>query len=332
MKQILVDRYGEPADVARCAEMPDVGAPADGEVVFDVLAFPINPVDLWFCRGSHQMRPPLPARPGAECVGRVAAVGAGVERIRPGDLVINLQRENWAQRRRVPADDLIVLPPDIDIRQAAMLRINPPTAMLLLTDVVALEPGEWLIQNVANSSVGKLLIRLARRGGWRTVNVVRRAAVFDELRAIGADACVIDGPDLAERVRAATGGAPIRLGIDAVGGRGTDRIGQCLVDGGTVCSYGSMSGDDPTIARGALIYRGITLTGFMVGRALARRSPQQVRDLYAALADDLRAGTLTVPIERLYPIERIRDALRHASQGERGGKILVAPNGTDTLG
>ena len=71
----------------------------------------------------------------------MTAVGAGVTHVRPGDLVINLQRENWAQRRRVKGDDVIPVPPAIDVLQGAMLRINPPTALLLLTDIVAVEAG-----------------------------------------------------------------------------------------------------------------------------------------------------------------------------------------------
>src|SRR5438132_13401407 len=125
MKRIDLSDYGAPEVVASCVEVPDVGAPAAGEIVFDVLAFPINPADVSFCRGSYRLRPPLPATPGAECVGRVTAVGAGVTQIRPGDLVMNLQRENWVQQRRVKGDDVIALPPAMDLRQAAMLRINP---------------------------------------------------------------------------------------------------------------------------------------------------------------------------------------------------------------
>ena len=68
MKQVLIDSYGRPWEVARCAEVPDVGDPAADEVVFDVVAFPINPADMWFCRGSYRLKPPLPATPGAECV------------------------------------------------------------------------------------------------------------------------------------------------------------------------------------------------------------------------------------------------------------------------
>src|SRR6184192_1138200 len=122
MKQVLIDGYGQPEEFARCAEVPDVGAPGAGEVVFDVLAFPINPADLSMCRGTYRLRPPLPAGIGAECVGRVTAVGDGVAHVKAGDLVINLQRENWTQRRRVAADDVIPVPPGLDRLQAAMLR------------------------------------------------------------------------------------------------------------------------------------------------------------------------------------------------------------------
>src|ERR671935_1753504 len=100
MKKIDITAYGSPEEVAHCVDVPDVGEPAAGEVVFDILAFPINPADLSMCRGNYRLRPPLPATPGAECVGRVTAAGPGVGDIKPGDLVINMQRENWTQRRR----------------------------------------------------------------------------------------------------------------------------------------------------------------------------------------------------------------------------------------
>src|SRR5258708_38136495 len=105
-----------------------------------------------------------------------------------------------------------------------MLRINPATAQLLLEDHVSVAPGDWVIQNVANSAVGRHLIVLAKGRGLRTVNVVRRDDVADELRELGANVVLTDGPDLAERVHAAVGGAAIRLGIDAVSGGATKRI------------------------------------------------------------------------------------------------------------
>jgi mitochondrial enoyl-[acyl-carrier protein] reductase / trans-2-enoyl-CoA reductase len=327
MKRVEIDRYGVPEEVARCVDVSGVGAPGAGEVVFDVLLFPINPADVSFCRGTYRLRPLLPATPGAECVGRVVATGDGVSHVKPGDLVINLQRENWAQQRRVRGDDVIALPPGIDLEQAAMVRINPPTALLLLGDFVELEPGDWVIQNVANSAVGRLVIRLGRALGVRTMNVVRRESLFAELKGLGADACVVDGPDLADAVTAQTGGAPIRLALDAVSGRATARLSACVADGGVVVNYGSMSGEDPVMARAGLIGGGQTLVGFILGRALAARTLDQVRAMYGELARQVHEGFLSAPVEKVYPIEDIAAALAHARRGERGGKILVAPHG-----
>jgi NADPH:quinone reductase-like Zn-dependent oxidoreductase len=327
MKQVLIERYGTPWEVARCAEVPDVGAPAADEVVFDVLAFPINPADMWFCRGSYRLKPPLPATPGAECVGRVTAVGASVKHVKPGDLVINLQRENWAEKRKVKGDDAIPLPADIDLGQAAMVRINPPTAALMLSDFVQLEGGDWVIQNVANSAVGRLAIVLAHQRGLRTVNVVRRAELAAELQQLGADLVLVDGEDLAARVVQETAGAPIRLGLEAIGGRATGRIADCLSSDGILVHYGSMSGEDPLVGRSNFIYRGVRLTGFMLGRFLARRSAAEIRAIYADLARQVAEGELFAPVDTVYPIDKIKEALAHADKGGRDGKILVSPGG-----
>ena len=331
MKRVEISQYGIPEEVARCVEAPDLGPPAADEVVFKVLAFPINPADVWFCRGLYRLKPPLPAVPGAECVGRVEAVGRDVAHVAPGDLVINLQRENWASQRKVRGDDVIRIPADLDLKQAAMLRINPPTAHLLLSDIVELKPGDWIVQNTANSGVGRLVVTFARRRGLRTVNLVRRESLFPELEALGADVCLVDGPDLVEKVRAATGGAAIRLGLDAVGGEATARMGRCVADGGFVCNYGAMSDEEPVFGRAELIFRDVSLVGLMLGRSLARRSAREVEALYAELADMLRQGRFHVPVEHVYPIEQIAEALRHTQRAAHDGKVLVAPNGVDLL-
>src|SRR5271163_2394214 len=325
MKKVEITAYGAPEEVAHCIDAPAVGDPGPGEVVFGVLAFPINPADISFCRGSYRLRPPLPATPGAEGLGRVVAVGAGVTHVKPGDLVINMQRENWAERRCVRPEDAVPIPPGLDLAQAAMLRINPPTALLLLEDHVVLKPGDWVIQDAANSAVGRHLIVLAKAKGVRTVNVVRRDDVAAELEALGADVVLVDGPDLAERARQAVDGAAIRLGIDAVAGEACKRIGECIAEGGVVVSYGSMSGADPVMSRAALS-RGVRLTAFSLGAGLDRKSTAQVREVYADLAAKLRDGVLKAPIEAFYPIDEIKQALAHAQRGGRDGKVLVLPN------
>jgi len=189
-----------------------------------------------------------------------------------------------------------------------MLRINPATAQLLLEDHVALAPGDWVIQNVANSAVGRHLIVLAKAQGVRTINVVRRDDVAAELRGLGADVVLTDGADLAERARTAAGDAPIRLGIDAVSGAATKRIADSVADGGVVVSYGSMTGEDPVMSRAAMSFRAVGLTSFNLGRGLAKRPPQQVRALYADLAAKVRDGVLKAPVDSTYPIEDIGQA------------------------
>lgn len=208
-----------------------------------------------------------------------------------------------------------------------MVRINPPTAQLMLSDFVDLGSGDWVIQNVANSAVGRLLIVLAKQRGLRTVNVVRRPELADELKALGADIVIADGDDLAARVAEATGDAVIKLGVEAIGGAATGRIVDSVGTDAMVVHYGSMSGEDPRITRSNYIYRGVRLTGFMLGRGLARRSPENIRGIYADLAGQVVAGKLHAPIDTIYPIDKIKDALAHADKGGRNGKILVSPNG-----
>src|SRR5205823_6580910 len=155
----------------------------------------------------------------------------------------------------------------------------------------------------------------------------RSDEVAAELKALGADVVLVDGDDLAARAHDAVGGAPIRLGIDAVSGTACKRIADSVADGAVVVSYGAMSGEDLVMSRPALSFRGVSLTGFNLGRGLAKRSPQQVRALYADLAIKLRDGVLKAPIEATYPIEDIKQALTHAQRGGRNGKVLVLPNG-----
>ena len=228
---------------------------------------------------------------------------------------------------RASGDDAIPLPAGIDLAQAAMVRINPPTAELMLSDFVELTGGDWVIQNVANSAVGRLAIVLAHQRGLRTVNIVRRAELGDELKKLGADLVLVDGDDLPVRVARETGEVPIRLGLEAIGGKATGRIADCLASDGTLVHYGSMSGENPEVNRSNFIYRGVRLTGFMLGRFLAKRNAEKIRAIYAGLAQQVVDGRLLAPVDTVYPIENIRDALAHADKGGRNGKILVSPNG-----
>ena len=327
MKVVQFDVFGAAHEVSRCVDVAEPDPPARGEVLVEVEAFPINPVDLLTISGGYAVRPPLPARPGSEALGRVISVGEGVSHLSTGDRVVMMSRENWAQRKTIKAGEAIPIRVDADPLQLAMLKINPATAYLLLTRYRELAAGDWLIQNAANSGVGTYLVGLAKARGVRTVNVVRREDLVVSLKERGADIVLVDGPDLAERVAEAIGDGKLPLAIDAVAGEATGRLARCLCEGGVVVNYGLLSGMPCVMDPHLVVFRGITLTGFWLVNYLGTMSSGERVSLYSELAERIASGELHADVEAVYPMAEIKSALEHAARSGRDGKILVTANG-----
>ena len=326
MKAVEATRHGNPAEVCACVEVEDPGPPGPGEVVVEIEAAAINPGDLLMIRGAYPGVSTFPSRLGIEGAGRVVAVGDGVGGLSVGDRVMSLGRTNWAERVKLAEAQAVPVGEDLSMLQMAMLKANPATALMMLGDFVDIGAGDWVIQNAANSAVGLHLIRLARKRGALTVNVVRRDSLIEPLTEHGADVVIVDGDDLGERVKVATGGADIHLAIDAVGGAATRRLADCLADGGTVVNYGFLSGDACMITPNHLILHRLTLSGFWLVPKFGTMRPEELRALYADLAGMFADGTLNVPVEATYGIEDIKQALEHAGREGRAGKVLVTPN------
>lgn len=327
MKAIEFASYGVPHVVCQCVDVEEVGNPADDEVIIELQASPINPADLLIIQGKYPGPSELPARLGIEGVGRITAVGKGGKTLAVGDRVISLGRTNWAQRVKLKAEQAIKVPADLDLLQLAMLKANPPTALLMLRDCVELDPGDWVIQNAANSAVGRHVIRLAGARGVHTVNLVRRDSLISDLTEIGADVVLVDGAGIAETVKAETGGASIKLGLDAIGGGAAMRIADCLADDGTVVNYGFLSGEPCMITPHQIILHGITLTGFWLVKALREMARPDIESLYRELCGRFADGTLHVPVAATHGLEDIKQALADAERERRDGKILFTPNG-----
>jgi NADPH:quinone reductase-like Zn-dependent oxidoreductase len=320
-----VKAFGRPDTVIEAVEQADPGEPGPDEVIVEAEFVPINPADLLNIEGKYGAAPPaLPLTPGAEGVGRIARTGSAVRHVKPGDRVLVPGPGCWRERIKAPGKAVFALPADVDPKQLAMLRVNPPTAYLMLHEIVALEPGQWVIQNAANSGVGHCLIRLAGLAGVRTVNVVRRAELVAPLRAFGGDVVLTDGPDLDARVRAAIGEAALPLAIDAVGGSGTQRLARCVSNGGTVVNYGVLSGEPCMVDGRETVFRDVRLRGFWLRKWFADTQPEQIAAVYRKLTALVADGTLAVEVEAVYPIRRIKDAVAHAARAGRSGKILVS--------
>ncbi len=299
---------------------------AAGQVLVEVLAAPINPSDLLTLTGEYGQLPPLPAVGGNEGVGRIAKLGPEVAEAEVGRVVLlPIGCGSWSTHIVADATHLVPLPAEADPLQLSMMSINPPTASLMLSEFVKLERGDWVIQDAANSAVGLYVVQLAHSRGYRTVNVVRREDAVEGVRAAGGDVVLVEGDDLARRVKEATGGAKIRLGIDAVAGTSTGRLADCLARGATLVNYGAMSGEPCSIQPGAFVFRDLTLRGFWLAHWFAGAPKQQQVKVFGEIARLIAQGTLRAPVQATYDVSEIRQAVAAAAAGGRSGKILVVP-------
>ncbi len=326
VKQIVYSEFGDPTQVLRLEEVAREDL-QDGQARAEVLRSPINPSDLIQISGNYGVRPPLPAVAGNEGIGRITEVGGDARGLSVGQLVL-LPAGAGIWRQEVVASAGAFIPmPEGDVDQLSMMMVNPATAQLLLTDFVTLEAGDWVIQSAANSAVGNYVVQLAKAMGVKTVCVVRREGAVQGLLDLGADAVLVDGPDLVKRVKQATNGAKIKLALDAVAGETFGRLGESLDIGSTLVNYGAMSNEAASMQAGAMIFRDIRVRGFWLVKWFERASKEERMSVYGALTKAVAMGTLHAPIDRVFTLEEMSEAARYTWAGERTGKVLLAPNG-----
>ncbi len=313
-----------PQDVISAVDL-QLPPPAAGQVRVKVLAAPINPSDVLTLTGEYGMLPPLPAIGGNEGVGRIEELGTESGHLKVGQLVsLPVGCGTWVSHLNASANKLIPLP-EGDPQQLAMLTVNPPTASLLLSQFVDLQPGDWVIQNAANSGVGSYLIQLAKLRGFKTINVVRRESAVAGVEADGGDLMLVDGPDLAKRVQAATGGAKVRLGIDAVGGEASDHLAASLCEGGVLVNYGMMSRQPCQVSAASLVFRDVTLRGFWLAKWFQNATQAEQMKVFGELTQLIASGKLHTRVAATYDLSQIQQAVAAAASGERDGKILIVP-------
>ena len=323
MRALCFHECGKPADVLRLEHLPPSDL-LDGEVRLRILAAPLNPADLNFIEGTYGVKPELPAVPGIEGCGEV--VESRSPEFQPGDRAILLRRAGtWAEEVSLPAENLFKLPPGIDPLQAAMLKVNPATAWRLLTSFGTPPSGSWIVQNAANSAVGRCVIVLARTLGVRTMNLVRRAELRDELLALGADEVVVDDDSAVDSAKAALGRDRPTLAFNCVGGESALRLVNLLAPGGIHITYGAMSRRPLTVPNGQLIFKDLQLRGLWVTRWIESAPREELDAVYCKLAGLMVSGALSVPVAATHPLRDFQIALEQVAGSSRNGKILFVP-------
>lgn len=320
---IVIHEHGEPAKVARL-EAVELEPPLRGEARVRVRLAAINPADINVLEGKYPIRPELPGVPGVEGVGGVESLGPDTDGIPIGATVLLPHRFGaWREAGNARVEELVRVPDGVPLEQAAMLRINPASALLMLREFVELRAGEWVVQNAANSAVGRSVIRIARQRGLRTVNVVRRAELVEELKKEGADVVLVESESLTKEIAEAVAGEPIRLAFNAVGGDSATRIAGALASGGVIVTYGAMARQPLKIPNGQLIFQDIAWRGFWVSRWYEHASAEARGALFRQLSQYAIEGVVATPVEAVYALGDIAAALEHAQRSKRGGKILI---------
>jgi len=318
MKAIHLTAYGNPAQNLKIVEVSEPNAPSPGEALVRMEYAPIAYSDLLLANGVYLLNPKLPSVIGGEGAGIVEATGPGVTNVKVGDRVtIPFGTFTWSEKVLAPAQGLFVVPPSIDAKTASMLNINPTTAVLLLSEFVALKPKDWIVLNAANSQIARCLIAIAKSRALNVVGIVRKSELVPQIEKLGVDFVGVESPELKKQIQIATGGMPISLGLDAVGGPATATLASVLSPGAHLVSYAWLSGLPIQVPQGDLIIKKLNIHGFWM------YYDEYLPKIRAALTEGAKvvaSGRLTLPITTTYKPSQIKEAIEHS---ERGGKVLL---------
>lgn len=317
------DTTGRPEDVLKLTErsLP----PLSGhEVRVRMRYAPINPADLNFIEGTYGRAAHPPAVPGHESCGEVEAVGPLVTSLKKGDVVIPLLGTGcWTQHMTAAEQHFALLPESIDPVQASMLRINPVTAWHLLTQHVELNEGDWVVQNAANSGVGRALVQIARKQGLRTLNFVRRPELVEEMLALGADAVFLDDDNGLAAARECLKGKAVRLAANAVGGDSAIRLMDLLAPEGMLVTYGAMSRRSLKVPNKFLIFKNLRLHGLWITRWFEKAGADELYKALEPLTRMILDHELQTAVDEVIPLRDFQRALARAAEGGRRGKVIL---------
>jgi NADPH:quinone reductase-like Zn-dependent oxidoreductase len=303
MRAVRFHDYG-PAAVLVVEDVPRP-EPKDGEVLVHVHAAGVNPVDWKIRRGDMRnfRSVPLPAIPGIDLAGIVAAVGPGVTAFQSGQAVFGSGSGAYAEYAVVPADNLAVLPHNLSFDQAATVPVGSRTAWTAIFDGAGLAAGQRLLVQGAAGGVGLFAVQLGR---WKGAHVIGTASTanVDFVRSLGAETVVDYTKTPVERV---VQGADVVL--DTVGGPGTEHLLPTLKAGGIIVSIAGPVSEEAARQRGV-----------HVGRAVP---PSSLSALLRQVAGLIEAGTVVPVLGEVFPLEEVQRAHLLSETGHGRGRIVL---------
>jgi NADPH2:quinone reductase len=324
MKAWQVREHGEPRDVLELAEVPEP-VPGPRQVLVRVLAAAANFPDVLMCRGTYQVRPPMPFIPGVELCGEIVSGGPGWA---PGDRVIGgaaVPSGAFAEYALMDAAHIMPAPEVLDDATAAPFHITYQTGWFGLHRRARLAAGETLLVHAAAGGVGSGAIQLGKAAGARVIGVVGGAAKAAVARELGADV-VVDrlSEDFVEVVKEVTGGRGADVVFDPVGGEAFRKSTKCIAFEGRIVIVGFTSGEIPSAALNHALVKNYSILGLHWG-LYNQRDPQAIRVCHVELTRLAAAGTIRPLVSERLPLADVPDGLQRLAGGATTGRIVFLP-------
>jgi len=320
MKALQYARNGDPAEVVALVDLP-APEPAPGTVRLRLVRSSIHNHDLMTIRGQYGVKPPLPAVGGSEMLGRVDALGEGVDHLTVGQRVATITMGAWAELVVAPVNACVPMP-DAFADDVAVQLLAMPMSALVLLDELHVEPGAWIVQNAAAGAVGKILMKLAQARGINVVNLVRSRASADGLIALGAKHVIVtNGEEWPRQVRELSGGGVARV-VDSVCDRTAVTLQDLLGKHGEYVIFGALGAEAPRFDPGVFIFNEVVLRGFWMTAWMARADDAARMSALKRIFELAAAGELPLPVGGVYAFADVAAALAEAQRPGRTGKIL----------
>jgi NADPH2:quinone reductase len=327
MKAVVIVTYGG-VDGLEINEVDAPPAPTADRVRVRVHAAALNRADILQRMGRYPPPADAPQNiPGLEFAGEVESVGEQVRQWQPGQRVFGITGGGaQAEFIMVPENTLAEVPANLDWVEAAAVPEVFITAHDALFTQARLTIGESLLVHAAGSGVGTAAIQLARAAGARAYGTSRTAEKLERAKAFGlTDSIAVgDSPGaIAEAVRSWTNGKGVNVILDLVGGAYLEANLDSLAPKGRMMLVGTTSGSKATLDFGKVMGKRLTIIGTVLRARAAAEKATAVRLFAAQVVPLLADGTVHPVIDRIYPLEEIREAHVRLESNESFGKIVL---------
>ncbi|KAG5672627.1 hypothetical protein PVAND_002742 [Polypedilum vanderplanki] len=323
--------YGEPANVIKmCKEQLE--APKDDNLLVKIVYAPINPADINTIQGKYPVKPEFPAVGGNECVAQVMELGSNVKSFSVGDIVLPLATGlgTWRTHAIYKENELIKVPKEVPLVEAATMSVNKCTAYRMIKDFVELKAGDTLIQNGANSAVGQDVIQLCKIWGINNVGIVRDRPEIDQLKEylkeLGATEILTEEQCRATKIFKEGKLPKPKLALNCVGGKNSLEMSKHMGQRGVMVTYGGMSREPVLVPTSALIFKDHEFKGFWMTRWKAEKGKSdEAIKMATDLFNFMKDGKLKAPKHELIPYENYKQAFENvlSLKGFAGAKVIL---------